>query len=62
MRDDECDKKLKELEERIEALEGLVNLAIEELRDIRALLEKRAERPPPRRRPRRSLGATQYSK
>lgn len=45
MRDDECDKRLKELEERIEALEGLVNLAIEELRDIRALLEKRAGQP-----------------
>ncbi|MGC8583561.1 MAG: hypothetical protein ACP5KY_02090 [Thermoproteus sp.] len=41
MRDDECAKRLKELEERIEALEGLVNLALEELRDIRSLLEQR---------------------
>ncbi len=43
MREDECAKRLKELEERIEALEGLVNLALEELRDIRSLLEQKGE-------------------
>jgi len=41
MPEDECARMLKELEERVEALEGLVNLALEELRDIRSLLEQR---------------------
>ncbi len=43
MHEDECAKRLKELEERLEALEGLVNLALEELGDIRSLLEQRGE-------------------
>ncbi|CCC82116.1 hypothetical protein [Thermoproteus tenax] len=40
MRDDECIARLKDLEERIEALEGLVNLVLEELRDIRQMFEE----------------------
>lgn len=40
MREDECAEAIRELKERVEALEGLLNLVLEELRDVRGLLER----------------------